>query len=526
MYSYEDRLKAVKLYIKYGYSLADTVRDLGYPNRRMLARWYREYQETGDLHKAYVKQPKYTLEQEENAVNHYLEYGRNITRTVKALGYPTRHTLREWIDKAVPGARKSSIRHGPIVKYTHEQKRDAVIALCAREGAAADVVDAFGPSRTSLYKWKKELLGEEGARLVQRSDKSALPDDKDALIAELSTLREQIYRQQLELDILKKAAEILKKDQGIDPRMLSNKEKFSLIDALRTSYPLNHLLAMIEISKSSYFYQREAHGKGDKYSVLRESVRTIFYDNKERYGHRRIHAMLRKGGIQVSEKVVRRLMKEEKLVVPRKKKRNYKSYLGEISPAVENIVARDFHADEPNIKWLTDLTEFHIPAGKVYLSPIIDCFDGLAVSWTIGTSPDAELVNEMLDGAISTLQDDEKPIIHTDRGCHYRWPGWIERMDTAGLTRSMSKKGCSPDNSACEGFFGGLKNEVFYYKSWQGITVEQFIDELDQYMHWHNNERIKMSLGAMSPLEYRRSIGAAIAQAANTLYKSVDNCIA
>ncbi len=82
-------------------------------------------------------------------------------------------------------------------------------------------------------------------------------------------------------------------------------------------------------------------------------------------------------------------MREEQLIVRGKKKRKYSLYLGEISPAVENQVARDFHAEKPNVKWLTDLTEFHIPAGKVYLSPIIDCFDGMAVSWTIGTSPDA-----------------------------------------------------------------------------------------------------------------------------------------
>ena len=129
---------------------------------------------------------------------------------------------------------------------------------------------------------------------------------------------------------------------------------------------------------------------------------------------------------------------------------------------------------------MTDITEFSIPAGKIYLSPIIDCFDGLPVSWTIGTSPSAELVNRMLDKAISTLNPKEKPLIHSDRGCHYRWPGWIERMDKAGLVRSMSRKGCSPDNSACEGFFGRLKNEMFYNISWQGISVPEFIDNLDK----------------------------------------------
>ncbi len=174
---------------------------------------------------------------------------------------------------------------------------------------------------------------------------------------------------------------------------------------------------------------------------------------------------------------------------------------------MDNLIARDFHAEKPNVKWLSDLTEFHIPAGKVYLSPIIDCFDGLVVGWTIGTSPDAELVNTMLEDAVAELSKGERPIVHTDRGCHYRWPGWISRMSEAGLTRSMSKKGCSPDNAACEGFFGTLKNEMFYNKSWDGVSLEKFINEFDSFLRWYNEKRIKMSLGAMSPLSYRRSLG-------------------
>lgn len=108
---------------------------------------------------------------------------------------------------------------------------------------------------------------------------------------------------------------------------------------------------------------------------------------------------------------------------------------------MENLVDRDFKADRPNEKWLTDITEFGLPEGKVYLSPVIDCFDGMPVAWTIGTSPNADLVNTMLDQAIAALPLGAKPVVHSDRGCHYRRPGWIMRMENAGLTRSMSKKG-------------------------------------------------------------------------------------
>lgn len=125
---------------------------------------------------------------------------------------------------------------------------------------------------------------------------------------------------------------------------------------------------------------------------------------------------------------------------------------------MEHIIDRKFHSETPNTKWLTGITEFALLAGNVYLSPIVDCFDGFIVSWTVGTSPNAELVNIMLDTAITHRKKGDTPIIHTDRGCHYRWSGLTERMDRAGLLRSMSKKGCSPDNAACEGFFGRLNH--------------------------------------------------------------------
>jgi len=103
-----------------------------------------------------------------------------------------------------------------------------------------------------------------------------------------------------------------------------------------------------------------------------------------------------------------------------------------------------------------------------------------------------------------------QPIVHSDRGCHYRWPGWIERMNTTGLIRSMSKIGCSPYNSAYEGFFGRLKNEMFYGYSWTGVTIDQFIEQLYKYIKWYAEKRIKISLGGKSPLDYRRSLGLAV----------------
>jgi transposase InsO family protein len=248
----------------------------------------------------------------------------------------------------------------------------------------------------------------------------------------------------------------------------------------------------------------------DRYADLRQTIVVLFETNRNCYGYRRIHAALARGGEQVSEKVVRRLMKQEQLVVTTARRRRYTSYQGELDPAPENLVNRDFHAARPNEKWLTDITEFQLPAGKVYLSPIIDCFDGLVVSWSVSTRPDAELVNTMLDAAIETIADSsERPVVHSDRGAHYRWPGWLSRMQSAQLARSMSRKGCSPDNSACEGFFGRLKNEMYYNRTWINTTANDFMQQLDSYIQWYNQHRIKLSLGGISPAEYRRNLGIA-----------------
>ena len=296
---------------------------------------------------------------------------------------------------------------------------------------------------------------------------------------------------------------------GNNLKEFSNQEKAMVIMALRDKYPVKSILEVFDMAKSSYCYQQKQIKKENKIVKIKERIKTLFFENHKRYGYRRIHLLLKREGIILSEKIVRSIMKEENLIVRAIRQKKYNSYLGEISPAVPNEIQRDFHADKPNKKWLTDITEFKIGEEKVYLSPIIDCFDGMPITWTVGTSPNAELVNTMLDNAIALLKGNEHPIVHSDRGCHYRWPGWIQRMNEAGLTRSMSKKGCSPDNSACEGFFGRMKNEMFYGEKWDKISVEEFISIINQYMQWYRDKRIKLSLGGLSPMEYRRSLGIA-----------------
>lgn len=513
MYSYEERIKAVKLLIQYDLSYSTVIHELGYPTYHCLRNWYQEYLSSGKMHERKRIEPKYSIDQKQNAVRYYLKHGKCVSRTCKKLGYPSRPILREWIKELAPEQIKTCLKEKSTVRFSQEKKEEAVIALCSRSAPARKIAEEYGTTRENLYNWKRELLGEgetprmkPSAHTVSESIEE-LKAENEELARQRDLLQKEVHRLQLERDILEKAAEILKKDQGIILDSLTNCEKAIVIDALRSQYKLKELLATLHMAKSSYCYQATKRRIPDKYEELREKIRVIFSSSRGSYGYRRVHQAIKNEGNTISEKVIRRLMEEENLVVVSLKQKKYSSYIGEISPEVPNLVARDFRAEKPNIKWLTDITEFHIPSGKVYLSPIIDCFDGLPVSWTIGTSPDANLVNKMLDAAVEKLNPDEHPLVHSDRGCHYRWPGWIERMEKAGLSRSMSKKGCSPDNSACEGFFGRLKNEMFYNRKWDGTTIEEFIETLDEYLHWYAEERIKLSLGGMSPIQYRKSLG-------------------
>ena len=146
------------------------------------------------------------------------------------------------------------------------------------------------------------------------------------------------------------------------------------------------IVTFLNISKSIYEYHKK-HSAKDRDIDIREEVKRLFYEGHATFGYRRICAKLRSKNIYVSEKRVRRVMKQEGLEVIyiKKRRRGYSSYAGEISKAPNNLVKRNFHADRPNELWLTDITEFKLPSGqKVYLSPVIDCFDGAPISYSIG----------------------------------------------------------------------------------------------------------------------------------------------
>ncbi|MFW5333263.1 IS3 family transposase [Hydrogenophaga sp. ZJX-1] len=488
MYSYEDRIRAVKLYIKLGKRLRATICQLGYPTKNSLIGWYREYERSQELRVGYSRSgQKYSDQQKQAAVKHYLDHDRYIASTMRALGYPGRALLTEWIDELHPEVRHRMVARSPNTLHSDALQSAAVIELCTRKTSAQEIAQKLAVCRPTLYNWKNQLLGREVPASMKRPNDSPPVPDTAELQRQVELLQQSIHRLQLEYDILKKVNELLKKGLGVNPQLLSNREKTLLVDALKPIYSLTELLGELGLARSSYFYHCARQRRPDKYADARVAAADVFQSNHRSYGYRRMRAALGRRQVHMSEKVVLRLMKQEGLNVPARKKRRYGYYLGEISLAPDNLLNRDFQAATPNEKWLTDITEFQIPAGKVYLSPVIDCFDGMVVSWTLGTRPDS------------------------DRGAHYRWPGWLARMHSAKLTRSMSmsmsRKGCSPDNAACEGFFGRLKNEMFYPQDWKSTTIEVFIRAVHKYIVWYNEKRIKISLGFLSPIEYRESLG-------------------
>jgi transposase InsO family protein/transposase-like protein len=499
----------VKLFIKLGKRVGLTIRQLGYPTKNALKAWCREYEQRLDLSAGYARQPRYSSADKDRAVQHHRDHGQCIAATIKALGYPSRSLLSAWIQELNPQARAPAVERSP--ELPPEAKQAAVIAFCLRSASAQTVADDVGVSRGTLYKWKNQLLDHDPTVPMKCHHDVPASADRAELEEQIEALRRDVRRLQLEKDLLKKANELLKREPGIGQQPLTNREKTQLVDALRQDYALADLLGAVGLSRSSYFYQRSRLQVADKYADVRQAMADIFECNYRCYGYRRMRAALSDQAVILSEKVVRRLMKQECLVATKSKRRRYGSYLGEISPAPDNLLNRDFSAGAPNEKWLTDITEFQIPAGKVYLSPMIDCFDGMVVSWSIGTRPNADLVNTMLDAAIDKASiSPERPIVHSDRGAHYRWPGWLSRIADAKLIRSMSRKGCSPDNAACEGFFGRLKIEMFFARDWLSTTVEEFVVALDAYIRWYNGTRIKVSLGGLSPVAYRRSLGIAV----------------
>jgi putative transposase len=235
--------------------------------------------------------------------------------------------------------------------------------------------------------------------------------------------------------------------------------------------------------------------------MLISQIITLYEEVNGIYGYRRITLNLnRRLGKSFNHKRIYRLMRLAglKSVIRKKRKRYVKSNSQHVA---ENLLKRQFTADKPNQKWLTDVTEFKYgDSQKAYLSAILDLHDKTIVAYVLGHSNNNSLVFKTLDIALE-ISPGVSPMIHSDRGYQYTSYGFKSKLDAAGMTQSMSRVGKCIDNGPMEAFWGILKCEKYYLNKY--YTYEELSDDIDKYIKFYNTKRLQKRLNGLSPLEYR-----------------------
>ncbi|EPT9760068.1 IS3 family transposase, partial [Shigella sonnei] len=237
---------------------------------------------------------------------------------------------------------------------------------------------------------------------------------------------------------------------------IGTKEKVIIINELRQCHPLSQLLVIADLPRSTFYYHVKRLNAPDPYQLVKQVILRIYHQHKGRYGYRRIRLACRNESILLNGKTIRKLMKELGIssLIRRKK---YRTYRGEQGRTCNNLLKRQFYADRPNQKWVTDVTEFKVDGRKLYLSPIMDLYNGEIVSYNLTERPLASMVKSMLLDAVEQLNKDDKPLLHSDQGWQYQMPRWQRWLSDNGITQSMSRRGNCLDNAAMESFFSTLK---------------------------------------------------------------------
>lgn len=272
------------------------------------------------------------------------------------------------------------------------------------------------------------------------------------------------------------------------------------VSELRQEFCFQALLRLAKIPKSSYYHTLKQLSRPDRYEQERADILLIFNRNGGKYGHRRIRIELQKLGHRISNKKVLSLMRGEGLFC-RVRMKKYQSYRGEVGKIAPNLLERDFAAEAPNQKWVTDITEFGLFGEKLYLSPILDLFNSELVSFSISERPIYAQVADMLDQAFAKIPDGTDLIFHSDQGWQYQMFHYQRRLKEKGIRQSMSRKGNCLDNAVMENFFGILKSELLYLYEFKSMA--EFRVALEDYLDYYNNVRIKAKLKGLSPVQYR-----------------------
>lgn len=294
-----------------------------------------------------------------------------------------------------------------------------------------------------------------------------------------------------------------------------------MVDELRHKYTLKVLLKVSGLKKSTYeYYKSQKHLDAHKRKETEDKkilnqITIIFDEHKSRYGYRRVHLELQKS-VKINHKKVQRIMRANNLrgLHPKVK---YHSYKGDNGLSKKNlllyssfdtikqkeVLKRDFKANKPNEKWTTDVSEFHIPAGKLYLSPILDMFDSSIISYNISTSPNINQVTDMLNLAFNKYKNLNGLIFHSDQGWQYQMKYYQQQLINRGIQQSFSRKGNCMDNSLMENFFGIMKNEMFYGQEHKYKTLDNLKESMIEYIDYYNNKRINIKRKGLTPIEFR-----------------------
>ena len=254
------------------------------------------------------------------------------------------------------------------------------------------------------------------------------------------------------------------------------------------------------MARATYYYHFKQAERLDKFGEIKRRIRTIYEENKGRIGHRRITIILHAEQFKINQKTVLKKMRQLGLFC-KVRMSKYHSYQGEVGKIAPDLLGREFEASRPNQKWVTDVTEFKVLGQKIYLSPILDLYNGEVISYSISSSPSFRATIEMLNKAFRRLPEKVSLILHSDQGWQYQMRAYQRLLKERGIRQSMSRKGNCYDNAVIENFFGLLKSEFFHNKSFD--SVDAFKQELEEYIEYYNVDRIKVKLRGLSPVAYR-----------------------
>ena len=471
----------------------------------------------------------YTKEEREGILWEFHRSGLSAPAACRSLPlFPNKDNLYAWLKLEEAG--ELTAREMPCrAERMHCSHGEGSPAFAARRAGAGPASPGERRAEGSARKMGK--TGREGAARAAAEQTewrewglSGLPEDPAERAREAEV---RLAEALAVLDVLKAPG----------PGSLTNEEKHRAGEAARSLSPavrLSDVTRTLAIPKSTYLDQAARISRPDPKAALRERVRASFEASGGTYGSESVTADLRRGPgepvswrdlepgdartpVVASEKVVRRVMAEEGLV-PRKalqmrRRARYSSYRGELAERPANVPLRedgthDFHAAEPGLLVVTDVTEFRLDGYRAYLSPAIDCFDGWPVCWRISLHADSDLVVGMLRDLVGAVGPTEgRPLtVHTDGGAVYMGRGW---RDACGpwVRRSMSRKARSPDNARAEGFFGTLKCDFFEGRDWTGVPFEEFSRLLGEYIEWYRSGKLKRDLGWATIKEYREARG-------------------